>query len=110
MGRLNMKKEIDVKLFNEAINKVVHRPTILLFGADRFIDSCWDEYNTLVIKSKEDKKAFNGNSLMNIPGVRGFNFQENRVEVRTNKGIKTYKVGRVKMETIEKRLEEFLRK
>lgn len=103
-------KTIDVKLWDEAIKKTLARPLALAFGEDRFVASCWEEYYELLKKVKEDKKSFNGNKLMQIKGVTGFDYEEenNIVLIKTIKGIKYYKTGKISMDTLVKKVGQFL--
>ncbi len=112
-----MKKNIDISLLDKAVGIVYNRvfnsesKTIILLGEKVFQDSIWDEYNELVRKSIEDRKKFNGSLLMDIPGVLGinWNWKENKVEVRTDKGYKIYKTGRITMDSLIRRVEGYLK-
>ncbi len=105
-----MKKIIETNIFDEAIMQTKTNAVYSLLSPSRFTDQIWETYKELLKKSKEDKKAVNINRLMNIKGVRGaeWNHLVNVVRVRTDYGYKDYKLGRVTMETIAKRVEHFI--
>lgn len=98
---------IDRFILDEAIRRTLKLNYV--FSGDDFINHVWDEYNIQIEKMKRDKKAFNGDKLMEISGVLGFYYHNNEVEVTTKKGLKTYKIGKVKMDTVAKRVERFIK-
>lgn len=105
-------KLINTNLLNEAISTTWERAlhSQIVFDGERMVDTIWNEYNQLVLKSKEDKKVVNINLLMKLENVTGaeWDWQNNRVLVRTKYGDKWYKTGKVNMSTIVKRVKNFL--
>jgi len=101
-----MRIKIDTKLLDNAIRRTYNLKYVA--PVEEYIKLIWNEYDVLVLKQKEDRKAFNGQKLMNIPGVRGFVWEKNKVTIRTDKGYKTYKVGRFTMDSIAKRVRTYL--